>query len=246
MHAAHLSEWDRGWVLRSVWRDASPPPLLRPRADPGVDNGLSAAELERLALLSEECAEAIHAVGKIPRLGWEIYDPTRGRSPASRRMLVTQLADIQFAVSLLAQAADFSPRNMETAISARLANPGPYMHSLGLRPGVAVAGPMRLTVGLSFGRCRFRSCRVDRLEWRWCMTAAVQEAPITRFAPMPPVCRHPEPVQACRACGCWRHDGCVAGDEELCRWAESDLCSLSASGAGTGPEMLSHVREFPA
>lgn len=92
------------------------------------DNGLSPAELERLAFLAEECAEAIQSVGKIVRHGYESCDPTRSPTPTNRRALETELADVHFAISLLAQAGDVSQRNIEAAISSRVANPGRYMH----------------------------------------------------------------------------------------------------------------------
>jgi len=52
-----------------------------------------------------------------------------------------------------------------------------------------------------------------------------------RFAPMPPICRHPDPVQACRSCGCWQYDACEDEDESPCDWVEPDLCSACARPA---------------
>ena len=49
---------------------------------------------------------------------------------------------------------------------------------------------------------------------------------------MPRVCRHPDPVQACRACSCWHYDAYIGEDEEPCDWVEPDLCSACA-GPGT-------------
>ena len=57
---------------------------------------------------------------------------------------------------------------------------------------------MRLLIELTYGCCGCRSCRIDRLEWRWVMTQALPGSFGIRFAPMPPICRHPDPVQACR------------------------------------------------
>ena len=131
MHAARVSEGDCGWDLRSVWRGGELPPRRSPDGVPGFDTELFPPELERLAFLAEECAEAIQAVGKIVRHGYESYDPTKGRTPTNRRMLESELADIRFAISLLEQARDVSARNIEAAISARIANPGRYMHHQG-------------------------------------------------------------------------------------------------------------------
>lgn len=94
---------------------------------------------------------------------------------------------------------------------------------------------MRLLVELTYGRCQCRSCRADRLEWRWYMANAVAGAFVISFAPLPPICRHPVPVQACRACGCWDYFACEGEDGEPCHWAEPDLCSVCAvASSSTG------------
>ena len=49
---------------------------------------------------------------------------------------------------------------------------------------------MRLLIELSYGRCCCRECRIDRLEWRWCLTHAVPGSFMISFRPLPPVCRH--------------------------------------------------------
>ena len=88
---------------------------------------------------------------------------------------------------------------------------------------------MRLLIELTYGRCRCRTCRMDRIEWHWSMALATPGSFGIRFAPWPPICRHPDPVRACRACGCWQYDACVhEEDEEPCHWAEPDLCSACA------------------
>ena len=91
---------------------------------------------------------------------------------------------------------------------------------------------MRLLLELSYGRCWCRTCRVDRLEWFWYMTRANPGTFIISLAPLPPVCRHPEPVRACRECGCWQYDACLHEDGEPCRWVEADLCSACVDGSG--------------
>ena len=87
---------------------------------------------------------------------------------------------------------------------------------------------MRLLIELTYGRCGCRTCRIDRLEWRWAIAQAVPGSFGIRFAPMPPICRHPDPVQACKSCGCWHYDACIDEDEEPCGWAAPDLCSACA------------------
>lgn len=56
-------------------------------------------------------------------------------------------------------------------------------------------------------------------------------AVLVSFAPMPPICRHPFPVRACRVCGCCHYDACLGEDEEPCHWVDPDLCSVCATMA---------------
>ncbi len=62
-------------------------------------NQLTPAETERLAILAEECAEAIHVIGKILRHGYGSRHP--GGGPTNRTMLECELGDIQFAKDLM-------------------------------------------------------------------------------------------------------------------------------------------------
>jgi len=103
---------------------------------------------------------------------------------------------------------------------------------------------VRLLIELTYGRCGCRSCRIDRLEWRWVMAQAVPGSFGTRFAPMLPICRHPDPVQACRECGCWQYDACEDEEEGPCDWAEPDLCTACARGDWTADAAV--LPTFPA
>lgn len=87
---------------------------------------------------------------------------------------------------------------------------------------------MRALIELTFGRCGCRECRMDRREWRWFLTDAKPGALGIQPEDAPPICRHPDPVQACRVCGCWHYDACLGDDEEPCHWVEPDLCSACA------------------
>ena len=79
---------------------------------------------------------------------------------------------------------------------------------------------MRLLIELTYGRCGCRSCRIDRLEWRWVMAQAVPGSFGIRFAPMPPICRHP--------------DACEDEEEGPCDWA-APTCARPAPGASGRP-----------
>lgn len=101
---------------------------------------------------------------------------------------------------------------------------------------------MRLLIELAFGRCGCRTCRVDRLAWRWHMAHAVPGAYVLSFAPLPPVCRHPTPVRFCRECGCWELEACLDGDGVPCHWIEPDLCSACGFRHAAAPASMPEGR----
>jgi hypothetical protein len=67
-------------------------PIQRPIQRPF--NGLSPAEAERLAMLSEEAGEIVQIVGKILRHGYESYHPDDPRRIPNRALLMNELADL--------------------------------------------------------------------------------------------------------------------------------------------------------
>ena len=71
------------------------------------DNELNDAQVERLAILAEEMGEALQAVGKILRHGYESNNPlTEG--PSNRESLTKEIGDVQHAVNMLIEAGDLS------------------------------------------------------------------------------------------------------------------------------------------
>ena len=82
-------------------------------------NGLTDAQAERLAYLAEECAEAIQAVGKILRHGYESCDPTRPAMPSNRRLLENELADVRWAIQLLTTSGDLSEATIWSELTHR-------------------------------------------------------------------------------------------------------------------------------
>lgn len=60
---------------------------------------LTKAELERLAILMEECAEVQHIIGKIIRHGYESYHPLDEDKTPNRKLLEKELGDLSFAVN---------------------------------------------------------------------------------------------------------------------------------------------------
>ena len=82
---------------------------------------MTKAELERLALLSEECGEVIAVIGKILRNGWDNADPTDSASPTNRQRLESEIGDVLFSIRLLTGSGDLSAQRINQALrEARL------------------------------------------------------------------------------------------------------------------------------
>lgn len=75
-------------------------------------NGLSAAEAERLAWLSEECGEVIHAIGKILRHGYGSKNPDKENSRSNRMNLCEELGHVHSAIGIMQFANDLSSKTM--------------------------------------------------------------------------------------------------------------------------------------
>ena len=93
-------------------------------------NNLTPAQLERLALLAEEMGEALHAIGKILRHGYESSDPTlpKDQQISNRSMLTKELGDVRAAMILLCQAADLSKDTIHYWADAKLRSVRKWMH----------------------------------------------------------------------------------------------------------------------
>lgn len=78
---------------------------------------LSTAQLERLSILAEECAEVIKCVTKIQRHGFESINPHEPEDGTNREQLESEIADIHAAVQLLMTARDVSDQNIARALT---------------------------------------------------------------------------------------------------------------------------------
>lgn len=93
-------------------------------------NQLTPPEAERLALLAEECAEVIHAVGKILRHGYASSNPddTNRHVPSNRGTLTKELGDLSAAVWLLVANRDVEHHAVKHHERAKLKNVKQYLH----------------------------------------------------------------------------------------------------------------------
>lgn len=81
-------------------------------------NELGSAEVERLAILSEELGEAQQCIGKILRHGYESYNPIVETGMTNRRELERECGDVFEAILMLCRSGDLN----EAGINARQAD----------------------------------------------------------------------------------------------------------------------------
>lgn len=91
-------------------------------------NQLTPPEAERLALLAEECAEIIHAVGKILRHGYESTNPDNPDPLSNRNMLTKELGDMIAALWLLLANSDVEQHVVEYYEREKLKRVKQYLH----------------------------------------------------------------------------------------------------------------------
>jgi hypothetical protein len=88
-------------------------------------NDLTPAQVERLALLAEECGEVIQIIGKILRHGYDSCHPDGGIS--NRELLEKEWGDAWYAADLLG-AHDLTPSNVVHHVQAKREKVGRYLH----------------------------------------------------------------------------------------------------------------------
>ncbi len=91
-------------------------------------NGLTEAELERLALIAEEASEVIKEVNKIIRHGYESYNPTIPNSPTNRQNLAREIGDILFIIDMAIDCGDINYKIVEDSIAIKSRNIREYLH----------------------------------------------------------------------------------------------------------------------
>jgi hypothetical protein len=91
-------------------------------------NELTAAEVERLAVLSEELGEAQQCIGKILRHGYESYNPVVDTGMTNRRELEREIGDIQAAIEMLFAAQDVSAHGAGQRMIAKKENIKRWLH----------------------------------------------------------------------------------------------------------------------
>lgn len=93
-----------------------------------AENSLTKAELERLAILSEECAEVQQVIGKIIRHGYSSYNPFDKDRTSNRHLLEKELGDLMLAIALVARRDDVDLDTMEEHSARKAENIQKYLH----------------------------------------------------------------------------------------------------------------------
>lgn len=94
-------------------------------------NKLTPAEAERLAILSEECGEVIHIIGKILRHGYASQNPDVLYDKNNRSYLEEELGDLFASVDLLTRNDDVQKDNIINCIRLRHQKINRYTHHQG-------------------------------------------------------------------------------------------------------------------
>jgi hypothetical protein len=88
---------------------------------------LSDAELERLAILAEECAEVIQVIGKILRHGYE--SDNHGKLPQTNRQhLEEEIGNVRCIIEKMVTANDLREWRIEVERLHKEATIGKYLH----------------------------------------------------------------------------------------------------------------------
>lgn len=91
-------------------------------------NGLTPAEAERLACLAEELGEAVQAIGKILRHGYDEWSPFDDTRTTNRQSLERELGDISAVCKLMDEEGDIDPLRIRRAHHAKLVKLPKWTH----------------------------------------------------------------------------------------------------------------------
>lgn len=89
---------------------------------------LTTHEVERLAILSEECAEVQQVIGKILRHGYDSYNPDGDISKSNRDLLTKELGDLLHSIGMMIDKNDVNETKVAIAVSLRDIRIHRYLH----------------------------------------------------------------------------------------------------------------------
>jgi len=80
-----------------------------------MSNNLTPEQLERLALVMEECAEVQQVIGKILRHGYESHNPGHIVGRSNKQLLEMEIGDLSSVVRIMMLAGDISEEEVTKA-----------------------------------------------------------------------------------------------------------------------------------
>lgn len=89
---------------------------------------LTDAELERLTLVMEECAEVQQMIGKVIRHGWNSYSPFDPNKTTNRQLLERELGDLVCVSEFLGENLDVSTEEVIKASEDKRKRLRRYLH----------------------------------------------------------------------------------------------------------------------
>jgi NTP pyrophosphatase (non-canonical NTP hydrolase) len=91
-------------------------------------NKLTAAEDERLAMLTEELGEVLQVIGKIQRHGYASQDPTGQVVGTNRILLETELGHVQAAIRAMSIGTEINEGQIMDAMTEKMRRRKKYQH----------------------------------------------------------------------------------------------------------------------
>lgn len=89
---------------------------------------MTKSELERLAILAEECAEVVQIVNKIIRHGYNCYNPFDEKRTTNRELLEKEIGDVEFIISLMKKKLDIDSEKISVAKIRKSLTIKRYLH----------------------------------------------------------------------------------------------------------------------
>lgn len=88
---------------------------------------MTKAQLEILAILSEECGEVIQAIGKIMRHGYDSSSPY-DNSVTNRCSLTREIGDLLFVIGLICDSGDINENDVKRFTEEKAINIKQWLH----------------------------------------------------------------------------------------------------------------------
>lgn len=98
-------------------------------------NLLTPAQLERLAILSEECGEVVQVIGKILRHGFDSASPVEVNATRNRGLLEYEIGHVYHAIQRMLDAGDIQHGNVAFHQETKAERIGRYLHHQGEENG---------------------------------------------------------------------------------------------------------------